>query len=501
MFHFLPIAIRYDGSPPAGQDKYAHGYQVHIGPMYADTRGWVRIASTDPRQKPKMLFNYLSTPNDRREWVEAVRVARDILNQPAFAPFNGGELSPGPSVETDEEILDWVRKDAETALHPSCTAKMGTDEMSVVDPTTMRVHGTEGLRVVDASVFPYVTNGNIYAPVMMVAEKAADLIAGNTPLPPADVPYYRHRDGIPALPARRPSQRRSHDRIRPQPVTRRSSHDAQPCRSTASGRSSARAPTRSSARPTPSSRAPTSRPRPAAWSGSRTSPSRSRPGEVFVVMGLSGSGKSTLVRLLTRLIEPTAARSSLNGHGHHLRLGEPSCATYAASRSRWSSSTSACCRTARSSTTSPTASRCAASARRSAAPRPPRSSTWWACTGYEKSYPDQLSGGMQQRVGLARALAGDPEMLLFDEPFSALDPLIRRDMQNEVIRLHRELGKTMVFITHDLAEALKLGDRIMILRDGEIVQIGTPDEVVGPARPTTTSRTSSPRCPRPTCSR
>ena len=93
-------------------------------------------------------------------------------------------------------------------------------------------------------------------------------------------------------------------------------------------------------------------------------------------------------------------------------------------------------------------------------------------TGYEKSYPDQLSGGMQQRVGLARALAGDPEMLLFDEPFSALDPLIRRDMQNEVIRLHRELGKTMVFITHDLAEALKLGDRILIMRDGAIVQIG-----------------------------
>jgi glycine betaine/proline transport system ATP-binding protein len=99
-------------------------------------------------------------------------------------------------------------------------------------------------------------------------------------------------------------------------------------------------------------------------------------------------------------------------------------------------------------------------------------------TGYEKSYPDQLSGGMQQRVGLARALAGDPEMLLFDEPFSALDPLIRRDMQNEVVRLQEELGTTMVFITHDLQEALKLGDRILIMRDGEIVQIGTPAEVV-----------------------
>ena len=196
MFHFLPIAIRYDGTSPVE----GHGYQVHIGPMYADTRGHVRIKSRDPREHPSMLFNYLSTATDRKEWVEAIRVARDILNQPAFAPYNDGEISPGPSVETDEEILEWVRADAETALHPSCTARMGIDEMSVVDPDTMKVHGTEGLRVVDASVFPFVTNGNIYAPVMMVAEKAADLIAGNTPLPPADVPYYRHREGDPLYP-------------------------------------------------------------------------------------------------------------------------------------------------------------------------------------------------------------------------------------------------------------------------------------------------------------
>jgi choline dehydrogenase len=196
MFHFLPIAIRYDGTSPTK----GHGYQVHIGPMYADTRGWVRIRSRDPKVHPSMQFNYLSTPTDRREWVEAVRVARDILTQPAFAPYNDGELSPGPSVQTDEEILDWVRADAETALHPSCTTKMGVDEMSVVDPTTMGVHGLEGLYVVDASVFPYVTNGNIYAPVMMVAEKAADLIAGNTPLPAADVPFYRHRGNSPLYP-------------------------------------------------------------------------------------------------------------------------------------------------------------------------------------------------------------------------------------------------------------------------------------------------------------
>ena len=196
MFHFLPIAIRYDGSAPTK----GHGYQVHIGPMYADTRGWIKLRSTDPLDKPRMLFNYLSTPTDRKEWVEAVRTARQILNQPAFDEFNDGELSPGPSVQTDEEILEWVRKDAETALHPSCTAKMGTDEESVTDPLTMKVHGTEGLRVVDASVFPFVTNGNIYAPVMMVAEKAADLIRGNTPLPAEDVPYYRHRDGSPLYP-------------------------------------------------------------------------------------------------------------------------------------------------------------------------------------------------------------------------------------------------------------------------------------------------------------
>jgi choline dehydrogenase len=190
MFHFLPLAIRYDGTAPAGK----HGYQVHVGPMYSDARGSVKITSTDPRVHPALRFNYLSTAQDRREWVEAVRVARRILNQQAFDQYNGGETSPGPAVETDEQILDWVGRDAETALHPSCTCRMGTDELSVLDPATMRVHGVDGLRVVDASVFPYVPNGNIYAPVMMVAEKAADLIAGNTPLAPADVDFYRHAE-------------------------------------------------------------------------------------------------------------------------------------------------------------------------------------------------------------------------------------------------------------------------------------------------------------------
>jgi choline dehydrogenase len=189
MFHFLPMAIRYDGSAPQG-----HGYQVHVGPMYSDSRGSVKIVSPDPRIHPALRFNYLSTEQDRQEWVEAVRCARHILTQPAFDEFNAGELSPGSGIETDEQILDWVARDAETALHPSCTCPMGTDETSVVHPDTMRVHGVDGLRVVDASAMRYVTNGNIYAPVMMLAEKAADLILGNTPLPREDVKFYRHAE-------------------------------------------------------------------------------------------------------------------------------------------------------------------------------------------------------------------------------------------------------------------------------------------------------------------
>jgi choline dehydrogenase len=187
MFHFLPIAIRYDGSSPAG----GHGYQVHIGPMYSDSRGSVMITSRDPAAHPALQFNYLSTPTDQREWAEAVAITRKILNQPAFAPFNDGELSPGPEVRTQDQVLDWVRRDGETALHPSCTCAMGTGPQSVVDPATMAVHGLDGLRVVDASVMPYITNGNIYAPVMMLAEKSADIILGNTPLPPSTAGFYR----------------------------------------------------------------------------------------------------------------------------------------------------------------------------------------------------------------------------------------------------------------------------------------------------------------------
>ncbi|SIS42403.1 choline dehydrogenase [Salimicrobium flavidum] len=190
MYHFLPVAVRYDGQ----KAPVEHGFQVHIGPMYSDARGSLKIQSNDPKAHPSMVYNYLSTEQDKREWVEAVRVTREIMDQPAMKPYNGGELSPGPSVQTEDEILDWVAEDAETALHPSCTAKMGpaSDPMAVVDPKTMKVHGMDNLRVVDASAMPYVTNGNIHAPVLMLAEKASDIILGRKPLEPEYIDYYQH---------------------------------------------------------------------------------------------------------------------------------------------------------------------------------------------------------------------------------------------------------------------------------------------------------------------
>ena len=202
------------------------------------------------------------------------------------------------------------------------------------------------------------------------------------------------------------------------------------------------------------------------------------PGEVFVVMGLSGSGKSTLVRLLTRLIEPTAGTVLLDGEDitamqdtglRDIRRSRVSMVFqhFGLLPHRKVIDNVAFGLEVRGQDKK---------ARRN---RAQEMVSLVGLGGYESSYPDQLSGGMQQRVGLARALAGDPDLLIFDEPFSALDPLIRRDMQNEVIRLHREVGKTMVFITHDLQEALKLGDRILIMRDGGVVQVGRPDQVVG----------------------
>jgi glycine betaine/proline transport system ATP-binding protein len=202
------------------------------------------------------------------------------------------------------------------------------------------------------------------------------------------------------------------------------------------------------------------------------------PGEIFVVMGLSGSGKSTLIRCLTRLIEPTAGEVLLDGEdirkADAKRLRELRRRRFAMVFQHFGLLPH---RKVIDNVAYGLEIRGASKKERHARAR--EMIELVGLSGSENRYPDQLSGGMQQRVGLARALAVDPEVMLFDEPFSALDPLIRRDMQNEVLRLHHEVGKTMIFITHDLAEALKLGDHIVIMRSGEIVQAGRPEDLVG----------------------
>jgi glycine betaine/proline transport system ATP-binding protein len=203
-----------------------------------------------------------------------------------------------------------------------------------------------------------------------------------------------------------------------------------------------------------------------------------RPGEVCVVMGLSGSGKSTVVRCMTRLIEPTAGEVLLDGDDI-IKASQDKLRELRRRRFSMVFQHFGLLPHRR------VIENVAFGLEIRGEPKPAREERarqmidLVGLQGHADSYPDQLSGGMQQRVGLARALAVDPEVMFFDEPFSALDPLIRRDMQNEVLRLHHEVGKTMVFITHDLAEALKLGDHIVIMRDGAVVQIGRPEEVVG----------------------
>jgi choline dehydrogenase len=190
-YHFLPVAASYDGS---GMQN-VHGYQAHIGPMRPESRGWVKLRSADPKDKPRILFNYFSTERDRREFRDGIKLTREIMNQPAFAPFNDGELAPGPDVTSDADIDAYARKMVESAYHPSCTCAMGpdTDPMAVVDAKG-RVHGLDGLRIVDASIMPSVVSGNLNAPTIMMAEKLADVIRGRQPSPPDFAPYHTPDD-------------------------------------------------------------------------------------------------------------------------------------------------------------------------------------------------------------------------------------------------------------------------------------------------------------------
>ncbi len=200
-------------------------------------------------------------------------------------------------------------------------------------------------------------------------------------------------------------------------------------------------------------------------------------GEIFVVMGLSGSGKSTLIRCLSRLVDPTRGSILVNGedvtkmNDEQLRLLRRNRMSMVFQRFGLFSHRRVLDNIAYGLEVQgwPKEKRLA---------RAREILDLVELHGWENHYPHELSGGMQQRVGLARALAVDPEILLCDEPFSALDPLIRRDMQNELIRLQKNLHKTIVFITHDFLEAIKIGDRIAVMKDGEIVQVGTPEQIV-----------------------
>ena len=186
-YHFLPLAVTYDGSSLARE----HGFQAHVGPMRSRSRGWVRLSSANAQDKPKICFNYLSHPDDWSEMRACVRLTREIFAQPAFDRYRGREIQPGADVETDEQIDAFVREKVETAFHPSCTCKMGRrdDPMAVVDAEA-RVIGIEGLRVVDSSIMPSITTGNLNAPTIMLAEKAADHILGKPLLPAATERYY-----------------------------------------------------------------------------------------------------------------------------------------------------------------------------------------------------------------------------------------------------------------------------------------------------------------------
>jgi choline dehydrogenase len=186
-YHFLPMAVAYDGSTLARE----HGFQAHVGPMRSKSRGWVRLKSPDPAAPPLIKFNYMNHPDDWLEMRACVRLTREIFAQRAFDPYRGREIQPGSDCVSDEAIDAFVREKADSAYHPSCSCKMGSpaDPSAVVDPQT-RVIGVEALRVVDSSIMPSITNGNLNAPTIMLAEKAADMILGRDPLPASNAPYH-----------------------------------------------------------------------------------------------------------------------------------------------------------------------------------------------------------------------------------------------------------------------------------------------------------------------
>ena len=187
-FHFLAGAIAYDGSSAFK----GHGFQVHLGANKPKSRGWVKLKSADPEAPPEIVCNYFAEEEDKEAFRAGLRWTREIFAQPALDEYRGQEVSPGPDVQTDAQIDQWLAETAETAYHPAGSCRMGTDAMAVVDPEC-RVHVVRNLRVVDSSILPTVTNGNLNAPTIMIGEKAADHILGRTPLR-SDAPSFAPDD-------------------------------------------------------------------------------------------------------------------------------------------------------------------------------------------------------------------------------------------------------------------------------------------------------------------
>lgn len=190
-YHFLPVAINYNGSNAVSE----HGFQAHVGSMRSPSRGRINLTSRDPRKHPSILFNYMSCEQDWQEFRDGIRLTREIMNQPALDPYRGREISPGLDKQSDADLDAFIREHAETAFHPSCSCKMGEDDMAVVDGEG-RVHGMQGLRVIDASIMPLIITGNLNATTIMMAEKLADKVRGRPALPRSSADYYK-ADGAP----------------------------------------------------------------------------------------------------------------------------------------------------------------------------------------------------------------------------------------------------------------------------------------------------------------
>ena len=185
-YHFFPSLVIDHGR----QNPSCHAFQAHVGPMRPTSRGFVKLKSSNPIDSPRIQFNYMQTEHDLNEMREGIKIARNIFHQKAFDHYRGKEISPGENINSDDGLNNFIRSKGDTAYHPSCTCKMGNDDMSVVDQN-LKVYGVEKLRVVDASIMPNIVSGNLNATTVMIAEKASDLIQNKITAEKINIEFYK----------------------------------------------------------------------------------------------------------------------------------------------------------------------------------------------------------------------------------------------------------------------------------------------------------------------